>query len=711
MGSDARARAVEQLVQIAHDDLVGEVELFDRRADLLTRRARAGRRAHVERLETHRLRPRVEEAEHEVLVRVGTGLKPEHRALAVHQAHAAERGRRDELAQLRHAVTEIELHVRALILARGGPARGGRELEHLLRETARGVESAAHLRDQREAVVVGERAQRVLGRRGAVARELIRLRDAGGERVERLLERQRTRGGGFGSGPAALETLDHRLPLGDGPARGAGGVLPAAKCDGGTTPEVPSPMGWLRGAKLQEFSPFCLAKGVASPCSDERYRSTPWAGKLSARRGPGKLLASWPGVVAGSSAMIRSNTEDGTIHGPGDILAVFRSQLKAPRRRLRIAGLFSGIGGLELGLQRAGHVVSMHCEIDTGAVAVLETRFPGVPIHRDVRTLSRLPKGTDLLVGGFPCQDLSQAGKTRGIEGKNSGLVDEVFRLIEREQVPLVLLENVPFMLRLARGKAMDHIVSAFERLGYKWAYRVVDTRAFGLPQRRQRVLFLASKSLDPRRVLMSDEAGEPPVRPSRPTRHACGFYWTEGSRGLGWAEDAVPTLKGGSTIGIPSPPAIWMPDGRIVRPDIRDAERMQGFEPNWTEPASSACRASHRWKLVGNAVTVDVAHWVGLRLRSPGQATFNGLKLDAGTPWPDSAWNVGSGRYFGSLSHWPFRTDGVALARFLKYPPEPLSVKATSGFLSRFKKSTLRKPPGFVEALEAHVDRLSRVE
>src|SRR5690606_8248114 len=113
-------------------------------------------------------------------------------------------------------------------------------------------------------------------------------------------------------------------------------------------------------------------------------------------------------------------------------------------------------------------------------------------------------------------------------------------------------------MLQLGKGKALDVIVNTLEDLGYRWAYRVVDSRAFGLPQRRERVFMIASLEEDPRHVLYADEAG-PPSEDERDAEGrlgvACGFYWTEGLRGLGWAVDAVPTLKGGSTIGIPSPP------------------------------------------------------------------------------------------------------------------------------------------------------------
>jgi DNA (cytosine-5)-methyltransferase 1 len=203
---------------------------------------------------------------------------------------------------------------------------------------------------------------------------------------------------------------------------------------------------------------------------------------------------------------------------------------------MKVVGLFAGIGGIELGLRRSGHDTALLCEIDPGAKAVLEDRFKDLSLHDDVRTLRSLPSGTELIAAGFPCQDLSQAGKTAGIEGARSGLVGEVVRLIEQHDVPWVLLENVPFMLQLSAGRAMEVIVEAFERLGYHWAYRVVDSRSFGLPQRRERVYFLASKSGDPREVLFADDAGEPTPRKHAWSR-AHGFYWTEGVRGLGWAK------------------------------------------------------------------------------------------------------------------------------------------------------------------------------
>ena len=371
---------------------------------------------------------------------------------------------------------------------------------------------------------------------------------------------------------------------------------------------------------------------------------------------------------------------------------------------LATAGLFAGIGGIELGLSRAGHETELLCECDAGASAVLDERFPGVRRHADIRTLKQLPRGIELLTAGFPCQDLSQAGRTAGIAGSRSGLVHEVFRLLRVRKVPWLVIENVPFMLQLAKGEALRVILNELESLGYRWAYRVVNSQAFGLPQRRLRVFLVAALSGDPRGVLFADEAA-PPAAPLGRHKWASGFYWTEGIRGLGWAENGVPTLKGGSAIGIPSPPAIVLPNGRVVTPDIRDAERMQGFAADWTLPALKVVRRGHRWKLVGNTVTVDVAAWIGRRLREPGALVVQqGDALGPGSRWPHAAWNVGQGRFRAQASEWPVQTAGAPLHDFLEYPSAPLSVKATAGFLRRADVSSLHFPEGFLQTLRAHL-------
>jgi DNA (cytosine-5)-methyltransferase 1 len=373
---------------------------------------------------------------------------------------------------------------------------------------------------------------------------------------------------------------------------------------------------------------------------------------------------------------------------------------------MKIAGLFAGIGGMELGMQRAGHHAVLLCDVLPAAQAVLAVRFPGVDYRDDITRLRSLPADVDLVCAGFPCQDLSQAGLTAGLEGEKSGLIGEVFRLLSRRRVPTVVIENVPFMLQLNGGNAMRAIIDEFERRGYRWAYRVVDSYAFGLAQRRERVFLVASRVLDPAEVLLADDTlieRQASAVGHRPH----GFYWTEGLGGLGWAVDAVPTLKNGSTIGIASPPAVLMPDGRIIKLSIRDGERLQGFETDWTVAAETVARPSARWGLIGSAVSVPVAQWVGGRLREPGRYdTARDLAFPTASRPPRAARFDGCERHAVNISTDPLGIAPAPLLRFMSEPAsqELLSLKATAGFLSRTRRAKLRFAPGFIAAVERHL-------
>jgi DNA (cytosine-5)-methyltransferase 1 len=375
-------------------------------------------------------------------------------------------------------------------------------------------------------------------------------------------------------------------------------------------------------------------------------------------------------------------------------------------------GLFAGIGGIERGLARAGIQSELLCEVDPGAVAVLGRRMPKAPLHLDISTLRSIPK-VDVVAAGFPCQDLSQAGRTAGIHGERSGLVDHAFRLVRKSAggPKWLLLENVPFMLQLDRGRAMLHLTTELEAMGFMWAYRVVDARAFGLPQRRLRVILLASRTEDPRSVLFADNAV--PRLPTDPELHACGFYWTEGTRGLGWAVDAVPTLKGGSTIGIASPPAIRLAHDRsLVTPSIEDAERLQGFPSGWTAPSveDAGTRKGHRWKLVGNAVSVPMAEWVGHCLAEPRDYDIStDTPLLAGSAWPTAAWGRSGVTFQTHISQWPVRRRYRHLESFIK-DPSLLSRRATAGFLSRAENGRLRFVDGFLDDVRIHLARITEL-
>lgn len=376
---------------------------------------------------------------------------------------------------------------------------------------------------------------------------------------------------------------------------------------------------------------------------------------------------------------------------------------------LRVAGLFAGIGGFELGMVAGGHDAHLLVENSPPAMHVLRRRFPDTKLEADVRGVRSLPGGTDVVVAGFPCQDLSSVGRKAGIIGARSSLVGEVLRLLEEGDVPWVVLENVPFLISLGKGAALRLVTTALTELGYRWAYRVVDTNAFGLPQRRNRWYLVGSRVGDPRDVLLADDyeklsptAGYPDV--------ACGFYWTEGMRSLGWAVDGVPPIKCGSSVGLPSPPAIRLPSGAYVTPDLRDAERLQGFAADWTEPAAEVARPGERWRMVGNSVSVPVAAWIGRRLAEPGRydpaddAPWNGAKWSRRAAWSELDGVV----HVADVGPWPVSVPRLPLVDFLRHPGRPLSARAAAGFVSRTRKGTLRFPDGFVDELDAYAQSMA---
>lgn len=372
----------------------------------------------------------------------------------------------------------------------------------------------------------------------------------------------------------------------------------------------------------------------------------------------------------------------------------------------KMVSLFAGIGGFELGFKKAGIETSLVCEIDPIAQHVLRTNMTDATIVSDVCELKKLPADTDVLCAGFPCQDISTIGMKVGLSGERSSLVKEVFRLLQKQKVEWVIFENVSNMIYLRKGEAIKTIVEELEKLGYNWAYRMIDSLAF-VPQRRRRVFVVASLHHNPCDVLLSGNSlREQGVITSDEFREPCGFYWTEGKYAIGLYQNAIPTLKVGSSIGIPSPPAIAFPDGTIGSPDIRDAERLQGFPVDWTKPAEEVAKPSGRWKLVGNAVTVDVAAWIAEKINNPEPYdSSNDKELNGVHKWPSAAWGRNGKRYASLVSLYPVEREEVSLVEYLNYPCKALSYKAAKGFENRLNTGTVRCPQFFREAIHRYVE------
>ena len=160
--------------------------------------------------------------------------------------------------------------------------------------------------------------------------------------------------------------------------------------------------------------------------------------------------------------------------------------------------LFAGIGGFDLAMERAGINVVATVEWDKHAQGVLARRFPNSKLYGDITGVTGeqlINAGFDpangIITGGFPCQDLSVAGRRAGLIGSRSGLFWEICRLLDETKAQNFILENVPGLLSSNEGRDMGIVLGSLAELGYGLAYRVLDAQHFGVAQRRRRVFIV----------------------------------------------------------------------------------------------------------------------------------------------------------------------------------------------------------------------------
>lgn len=220
--------------------------------------------------------------------------------------------------------------------------------------------------------------------------------------------------------------------------------------------------------------------------------------------------------------------------------------------------LFAGVGGFDLALERAGVKVVASVEIDKKAQDVLRRRFPDSTIFGDITGVTGeqlINTGFDpangIITGGFPCQDLSVAGKRAGLEGARSGLFWEICRLLDETRAQNFILENVPGLLSSNGGKDMAVVVQALVERGYRIAWRVLDAQYFGVPQRRRRVFIvgcLGNSGRSPEEILSISQSRAGYLAQSNQKRKdtsgevATGFR--EGSFGQFIESETSATLK-----------------------------------------------------------------------------------------------------------------------------------------------------------------------
>ncbi len=335
---------------------------------------------------------------------------------------------------------------------------------------------------------------------------------------------------------------------------------------------------------------------------------------------------------------------------------------------MKVGSLFAGIGGFDLGFERAGFKTAWQVEQDDKAVMVLSRRFPHAEIRDDVQTVGKHNLApVDVICGGFPCQDVSVAGKREGLGGMRTGLFWEVVRIARELQPRWMVLENVPGLLSSHGGRDFHAVLSALANLGFRRAYRILDSQYFGVPQRRRRVfLVLRARGDGADAVLFESEGGGRHSQTGEASRQSLAATLRGRSHGAGvnapgrGGEDdqklvtgplgggaygtgrrteddpnlVSATLQGNSgrnhiedpyiAVGVHAnhggPPNLI---NGVRRLTPLECERLQGFPDGWTCLCGEghrgsqfcSCPDSPRYKQIGNAVTVPVAEWIARRI------------------------------------------------------------------------------------------------
>jgi len=309
-------------------------------------------------------------------------------------------------------------------------------------------------------------------------------------------------------------------------------------------------------------------------------------------------------------------------------------------REPRVGSLFSGIGGLDLGLQRAGFAHAFLCENNPYRRDLLATRWPRVPVFEDVRTFPAAGH-VDVLCGGFPCQDLSVAGKRAGLGGPRSSLFFQFARCADAlvGDGDWILVENVPGLLSSHGGRDFAVVLATLAELGfYDCAWRVLDSRHFGVPQRRRRVFVVARRARGRRacQVLLEPESGggdfEASIAawPNDPAASLSGLGTggpddNDGQAGrviaVAIAENqraevletdyAHQLSSGGGKPGQGYSAARTAQGVRRLTP--MECERLQSLPDGWTDLGDTP--DAPRYAALGDAVTANVSEWIGRRL------------------------------------------------------------------------------------------------
>ena len=338
--------------------------------------------------------------------------------------------------------------------------------------------------------------------------------------------------------------------------------------------------------------------------------------------------------------------------------------------------IFSGIESVSCAWEPLGFQALAFSEIDKYASAVLAAHYPHIPNLGDITKIdwSSYHGKADIVVGGSPCQSFSIAGKREGLHGA-SGLMYEYIRAVQEVRPRWLLWENVPGALSSSHGEDFRCLLGALDALGYGLAWRVLDSRFFGVPQHRRRVYLVGylGDAKRPAEVLFEHEslcgdtqAGSKVRAPATGRNEAsltsssymlnvrCGHG--KGGRGALVYNDISPTLACShqptlfcrashaanaescediaptiTAHAAKDAPFISLTSPRHLTP--LECERLQGFPGGWTavkDLGGKPLSDTQRYKMLGNAMTVPVMRWIGERIKAQEPETLEQAALPA---------------------------------------------------------------------------------
>lgn len=288
---------------------------------------------------------------------------------------------------------------------------------------------------------------------------------------------------------------------------------------------------------------------------------------------------------------------------------------------MKVASFFAGIGGFDIGFERAGMEVVFQCEINAFCQKVLRKHWPNATLKSNILDLSGndIPDA-DIWCGGFPCQDLSLAnqGKRKGLLGERSGLFYKYAELISKKKPRWVVIENVPGLLNSHQGEDFRILIERLDELGYCVSWRVFDAKYFGTPQRRRRVYVVASLgNFGSAEVLFESEPPEilaraglgkrnPTAGRVRASNAQANCYAIQHAS-IGRKPSAGPQAKG------------YRNDGESYTLDSRGSadavyKAASSFRVRKTSKISKGLD-SNRYRAIGNAVCVGITEWLGSRI------------------------------------------------------------------------------------------------